>query len=201
MIDVRPIVHLHRATVELWHRHPISNPYRDLLYVVCQQHQYNFLLWHEEDIARSPEADDAQIAAVKRQIDRYNQLRNDWIEKIDDYLKRELQQRSVAAAPTARQNTETPGSAIDRLSILALRIYHMNEQAERADASAEHRQRCRQKLDVLATQHEDLTRALGELLEDIFAGRKRLKLYRQFKMYNDPALNPYLYQSQQRKAG
>ena len=138
-----------------------------------------------------------RIAAVKRAIDGYNQKRNDAIEKIDDYLKQQLDSRRIVPAEGAKLNTETPGQAIDRLSILALRIFHMEEQLERDDVDADHCAQVTAKLQILRTQHEDLSAALQELLTDIFAGRKRLKLYRQFKMYNDPTLNPYLY----RKAG
>jgi hypothetical protein len=200
MIDVIQITALHRSTTQLWHKQEIENPFRDLLYLVCEQHKFNFLLWHEEDIARSRDVGDARIAAVKRAIDGYNQKRNDAIEKIDDYLKRELESRRIVPAETAKLNTETPGQAIDRLSILALRIYHMQEQVERENVDAEHRAIVGGKLDILRTQHEDLSAALEELLADTFAGRKRLKLYHQFKMYNDPMLNPYLYQSDLRKA-
>jgi Protein of unknown function (DUF4254) len=199
MIDIAQITALHRNMVQMWHAQEAFNPCRDLLYLVCEQHKYNFLLWHEEDIARSPEAGDSRIAAVKRAIDRLNQQRNDATERIDDHLKRSVEERGVVIQGDARWNSETPGSAIDRLSILALRIYHMEEQAERQDAGGDHVERSRQKLSILHTQHEDLATALGELLTDIFAGRKRLKVYRQFKMYNDPALNPYLYAT--RKAG
>ncbi len=201
MIDVQPIVELHRGTTELWHRQPIANPYADLLHVVCEQHRFNFLLWHEEDIARSPAVGDERIAAVKRAIDGYNQQRNDAIERIDDYLVRELSARGVVPFSAAKQNTETPGQAIDRLSILALRLFHMHEQLQRPEAGAEHITRVRGKLEILYTQHDDLSRALQELLDDIFSGRKRLALYRQFKMYNDPTLNPYLYAAPVRKAG
>jgi hypothetical protein len=193
MIDVKQITALHANTTKLWHHQEIENNYRELLYVVCEQHRFNFLLWHEEDIARSPDVGDARIAAVKRAIDGYNQQRNDAIEKIDDYLKRELDERGIRPTATAKQNTETPGQAIDRLSILALRLYHMDEQLERADATADHRAKVSAKLEILHTQHGDLSASLQELLDDIFAGRKRLKLYRQFKMYNDPTLNPFLY--------
>ncbi len=193
MIEVAQITALHRNMVEMWHAQAVFNPYNDLTYLICEQHKYNFLLWHEEDIARSPNVGDYRIAAVKRAIDRFNQQRNDATERIDDFLKRTLAERNVVVQRDARWNTETPGSAIDRLSILALRIYHMQEQAERLDAGAEHVERSRQKLTVLHAQHDDLSAALGELLTDIFAGRKRLKVYRQFKMYNDPSLNPYLY--------
>jgi Protein of unknown function (DUF4254) len=199
MIDVAQITALHRNMVELWHAQEIFNPCRDLLYLVCEQHKFNYLLWHEEDIARSPEVGDSRIAAVKRAIDRFNQQRNDATERIDDHLRQEVQHSGVVIRHDARWNTETPGSAIDRLSILALRIYHMEEQVQRADAGDEHVERSRQKLSILTSQRDDLSTALAELLADIFAGRKRLKVYRQFKMYNDPALNPYLYAA--RKAG
>jgi len=201
MFDVAQITTLQRTMVELWHSQEVFNPHRDFLYLVCEQHKFNFLLWHEEDIARSPDVGDAGIAAVKRAIDGYNQKRNDAIERIDDFLVRTLADRGIAPPPTARHNTETPGSAIDRLSILALRIYHMREQADRTDATPEHVARVLDKLAILSVQHEDLSAALGELLSDLAAGRKRLKIYRQFKMYNDPALNPYLYAAKPRLAG
>ncbi len=200
MIDVRQITAMHTNTVRLWHSQPVENPHRDFLYVVCEQHRYNFLLWHEEDIARSPTASDQEIVRVKRAIDQLNQKRNDWIERIDDHFKRALDERRIVPVSTARWNTETPGAAIDRLSILALRIYHMEEQAERADATPEHAEKCRSKLEMLGVQHEDLSTALSELLADLFTGRKRLKLYRQMKMYNDPTMNPQIYQAEQRKA-
>ncbi len=193
MFDVRQITDLQQEAVRLWHSQDMDNPHDGFLYLVCEQHRYNFLLWHEEDIARSPDVCDARIAQVKRNIDRYNQLRNDWIEKLDDYLLQEIEHRGVTADADARVNTETPGSAIDRLSILALRLYHMEEQAERRDAAAEHRARAADRLAILRQQHHDLSQSLSELLLDILIGKKRLKLYRQFKMYNDPTLNPYLY--------
>jgi hypothetical protein len=193
---VEAIMVLHRETVVQWHALDApDNPYEGLLGVVCKQHQFNYLLWHEEDIARSRDVSDAQIATVKRSIDGYNQQRNDWIERIDETLCHELAQRAVQTLDSAALNTETPGSAIDRLSIMALRVYHMNEQLERADASAEHRARVGEKLDLCRQQQNDLSTSLAQLIDDIFAGRKRLKLYRQMKMYNDPTLNPYLYQA------
>jgi Protein of unknown function (DUF4254) len=193
MIDVQEITRLHAHAVALWHREEIANPYEGFLQLVCQQHSYNYLLWHEEDVARSPDVGDARIAQVKRAIDGYNQKRNDGIEKLDAWLLQLLAEKKIEPAPDARQNTETPGSAIDRLSILSLRRYHMQEQADRADASSEHREKARGRLAVIDEQHRDLSRSLAELLEDILAGRKRLKVYFQFKMYNDPAMNPYLY--------
>ena len=193
MIDIDQVTALHRSTVGLWHTQEVVNNFNGFLHLVCEQHRFNFLLWHEEDVARSPDVGDARIAAVKRAIDGYNQRRNDAIEKIDDALLHELERTGVKPAAGARMNTETPGSAIDRLSILSLRIYHMQEQANRADATAEHVAKVQQRLAILYTQHDDLSSSLTELVDDIFAGRKRLKLYRQMKMYNDPTLNPYLY--------
>lgn len=200
MIDVREITELHRSTVARWHQEEITNPYSGFLAVVCEQHKFNYQLWHEEDIARSPDVGDARIAEVKRAIDGYNQKRNDRIEKLDDFLIEELGRRGVAPADGARLNTETPGSSIDRLSILSLRIYHMDEQAARSDATAEHVAKVQGRLAIIHEQHRDLSNSLAELLDDIFAGRKRLKVYRQFKMYNDPTLNPYLYKSGQEPA-
>ncbi len=143
MINVDEITDLHAQTVARWHTQEMDNPFSGFLQLVCQQHSYNYLLWHEEDVARSPDVGDSRIAQVKRAIDGYNQQRNDGIEKLDAALLQMLAEQKVEPAPDARQNTETPGSAIDRLSILSLRRYHMQEQADRADASEEHRAKAR----------------------------------------------------------
>ena len=195
---VERITSLQHDMVERWHQRTPDVPFSGPLALVCQQHQYNFLLWHEEDIARSPEAGDARIAQAKRAIDGYNQQRNDHIEKVDELLQSALEVLGVSPAPNAFVNTETPGSAIDRLSIMSLRIYHMREQLERPDVDQSHKQTCQAKLDRCLIQHQDLSRSLEELLEDLAAGRKQLRLYRQMKMYNDPTLNPYLYRSSAR---
>lgn len=196
MIDVQAITELHRQTVERWHQQALDNPYRGFLALVCEEHQRNFLLWHEEDKARDPTADDVQIAAVKRRIDQLNQERNDGIERLDEAVLRALDAWNVRPRPNAKLNTETPGSAIDRLSILALRIYHMEEQVQRWDVDTTHREQSQAKLQILRRQHADLSLALADLLADIFAGRREMRVYRQFKMYNDPAYNPYLYRQQ-----
>jgi hypothetical protein len=193
MIDVRTVLDLHETTVARWHEREIDNPYEGFLELVCRQHQQNFRLWHQEDIARSPEVSNADLAAVKRVIDRLNQQRNDLIERLDDFLIAELSARGAEPRGDARLNTETPGSVIDRLSILALRLHHMEEQACRSDASDDHVAKAKARLEILHEQHRDLAGTLRELLDDLFAGRKRLKVYRQFKMYNDPTMNPYLY--------
>jgi len=200
MVDVEAIVAMHAECVARWHREAIDNPHEGLLALVCAQHEQNFRLWHEEDKARSPVADDAEIAAVKRAIDRLNQRRNDLIEQIDDWIVGALSARGVAAPPDAPMNTATPGSAIDRLSILALRIYHMEEQVARTDADESHRAKAAARLEILRRQRRDLAAALGQLIDDLLAGRKRLEVYRQFKMYNDPALNPYLYAARTKPA-
>jgi hypothetical protein len=192
---VDQIACMHRETVERWHHEPLDNSYEGLLEVACREHQFNFLLWHQEDVARSPDLDARRIAEVKRSIDKYNQQRNDWIERIDEFLLNELQARRVTTSPAAPLNTETPGSAVDRMSIMALRIYHMEEQLRRKEVDEQHRQRVTARLALCHQQHADLSSALQQLLEDLFAGRKQLKLYRQMKMYNDPTLNPYLYKA------
>src|SRR4051794_2639614 len=117
MMDAEQIVELHRQSVALWHQQEIKNSYQGFLHLVCEEHKFNYLLWHEEDVARSPEISDARIAEVKRAIDRYNQQRNDGIEKLDDHLVTELRSRGIEPATDARLNSETPGSIIDRLSI------------------------------------------------------------------------------------
>jgi hypothetical protein len=200
MIDIIQVTRMHRETVERWHQQEIDNPYSGILELVCRQHRWNFLLWHEEDIARSTSVGDSRIAEAKRNIDRFNQLRNDGIETVDDALTDRLAELAVEVAPDAPLNTETPGSAIDRLSILSLRIYHMEEQAVREDASPEHLASVQAKLTLCREQFEDLSKSTAGLLRDLVAGRKRHKTYRQMKMYNDPNLNPYLYQARQQAA-
>lgn len=201
MIDLRAVIQLQNDLVRRWHNEPIDQPYDGLMGVVCRQHSFNFLLWHQEDIARSPDVSDEKIAEVKRAIDRYNQQRNDWIEKIDDYIGEMLERDGVGARNDATLNTETPGSAVDRLSILSLRIYHLEEQLERDDVDDSHRESVTKKLAICRLQQDELAFSLQNLVNDIFAGRRKHRTYRQFKMYNDPALNPYLYGKSIRKAG
>jgi hypothetical protein len=199
MIFVSEIVDLHQETVARWHRSEPDVPYSacSFLATVCQQHQFNFLLWHEEDIARSRNVSDMEIARVKRSIDGYNQQRNDWIEKVDDQISDMLAQQQIVTGDSATLNTETPGSAIDRLSILALRLYHLQEQLVRTDVDEQHLRSVHNKISICRLQQQELSTSLQQLLEDLWAGRKRHRTYRQLKMYNDPALNPYLYRGNQ----
>ncbi len=190
---VKVVNKLHSETVARWHQCEPDNAYEELLGTICQQHQYNFLLWHEEDVARSPDVSDGRIAMVKRAIDGYNQQRNDWIERIDEALIEMLVESGAKPAADARLNTETPGSACDRLSIMSLRIFHLQEQLQRTDVDRTHVERISQRLERCRAQQADLSQSLAELLADLAAGRKVLKVYRQMKMYNDPTMNPYLY--------
>lgn len=198
MIEVEEVMELHLKTVDAWHSQAIANNYDGFLGLVCQQHIYNFELWHQEDIARSPDVSDSQIAQVKRRIDKYNQQRNDAIEKLDDAITEMLSAANISPKPNAKQNTETPGSAIDRLSIMSLRLYHYQEQLSRPDVESGHLDRVRQRIEMCREQQRDLCQGLRELLSDIFSGEKRHKTYRQMKMYNDASLNPYLYNSKEK---
>jgi hypothetical protein len=152
----------------------------------------NYRLWHEEDKARRTDVEDGEIAQVKRNIDRLNQRRNDLIERLDEAILSWLQS-NAPAGDDRPVNSETPGSIVDRISILSLKVYHMREDALRHDIDDAHRGRSERKLDILREQRQDLEGALRLLLDDYLAGARRMKLYRQFKMYNDPALNPEMY--------
>lgn len=172
---------------------PINNPFEEgsienRLYLKCW---IDTVQWHFEDIIRDPQIDPAEALLLKRRIDKSNQDRTDLVEQIDSYF-REIY-KDVKVQDDARINTESPAWAVDRLSILALKIYHMKEQVERPEASAEHKAKCQAKLDVLLEQQVDLSTAIDQLLEDIEGGRKYMKVYRQMKMYNDPSTNPVLY--------
>jgi hypothetical protein len=156
--------------------------------MILDQHRANFDLWHEEDEARDPHAPDARIAEVKHAIDRLNQRRNDLVETIDAFLMERLQQ--AADAPL---HSETPGMIVDRLSIMALKIYHTREETMRASATEEHRAKNRLRLATVEEQRSDLSDCLDALLRAIRRGEKRFKVYRQMKMYNDPELNPAVY--------
>ena len=198
MIDVERILEIHRDAVIRWHEEPLDQPYTGVYGLVCEQHSFNYQLWHQEDIARSPTATDEEIARVKRSIDGFNQQRNDWIERIDEWIVADLQGQGIEPTADASRNTETPGSAIDRLSIMALRLYHLDEQAQRTDAEQDLIASVNRKIAVGLAQQRDLSKSLGELLADIYAGRKQHGTYRQMKMYNDPRLNPQIYNAHRR---
>jgi hypothetical protein len=175
---------------------PIKNPYAKNsieynLYLKCW---IDTVQWHYEDIIRDPHINPVEALSLKRRIDQSNQDRTDLVEEIDSYFRHIY--NNVAVLPDARLNTESPAWAVDRLSILALKIYHMQEQVDRQDASPEHIAKCQGKLDILLEQQKDLSLAIDQLLDDIEAGRKYMKVYRQMKMYNDPATNPILYKSE-----
>ena len=172
---------------------PINNPYKreeieNRLYLKCW---IDTVQWHYEDIIRDPHIDPMEALSLKRRIDQSNQDRTDLVEQIDSYFRQLYCDVQVQANATI--NTESPAWAVDRLSILQLKIFHMQEQVNRADASAEHKAKCQAKLDVLLEQDKDLSTAIDQLIDDIQAGRMYMKVYRQMKMYNDPATNPVLY--------
>ena len=172
---------------------PINNPFdegtiENRLYLKCW---IDTVQWHFEDIIRDPQIDPVEALTLKRRIDKSNQDRTDLVEQIDSYFREKYSQ--VKVLPDAHINTESPAWAVDRLSILALKIYHMKEQVNRPEATAEHKAKCQAKLNVLLEQQVDLSTAIDQLLEDIEAGHKYMKVYRQMKMYNDPSTNPVLY--------
>lgn len=198
MLSAQGIVKLHNELTEHWHSALLdgedtgkSDPW---LGRVSRQHRANFDLWHIEDEARAPGASDAQLADVKRRIDRTNQLRNDLAEELDRALLDWLAPQRLPHEE-APLHSESPGLIIDRLSILSLKIYHTREEADRLDASPKHAERNLNRLAILEEQRSDLARCLDVLWRETLAGTRRFKLYRQLKMYNDPALNPAIYRN------
>ena len=218
MIVIHEIVRLQDALTRRWHGQPEgdSEPARSVaegelqcdektreewLHLVEEQHRANFDLWHIEDEARRPGASDAQLASVKRRIDRTNQMRNDLVEELDRMLLKWLAGRGLPNAK-APLHSETPGSMIDRLSILSLKIFHTREEVEREHAPEGHAGRNRERLAILEKQRRDLAGCLVDLWKEVLSGARRFELYQQMKMYNDPALNPAIYgQSETRSGG
>jgi hypothetical protein len=172
---------------------PVNNPYeeRSINYYLYLKNWIDTVQWHLEDIIRNPDINPVEALAIKRRIDKSNQDRTDLVELIDSYFLDTY--KEVEALPGATINTESPAWAVDRLSILALKIYHMHQEASRPEAEPAHKAACQQKLSVLLEQKKDLSTALDQLLSDIKEGKKYMKVYKQMKMYNDPALNPVLY--------
>lgn len=200
MLSGKDILRLHDEDTRRWHTalpHFRGEP-EDLKAAVEQQHFANFELWHEEDKARTPGAQDHEIAAVKRIIDQLNQRRNDLMERCDGFALEELAKRNLPR-PDAPLHSESLGLMIDRLSILALKIYHTEKEIERPNAPAGHAERNRERLATLIEQRNDLANALDALWEDVLAGRRRFKIYRQLKMYNEPSLNPLIYDASKKR--
>jgi hypothetical protein len=171
---------------------PLINPYPsgDIEHLLYKKNWIDTVQWHYEDLIRDPEIDPTAALVLKRKIDASNQERTDLVEYIDAYFLDQFAEVSVR--PEAVINTESPAWAVDRLSILALKIYHMQQEVDRTDATQEHLAQCQTKLNVLLTQKQDLTTAIDQLLTDIAQGRKYMKVYKQMKMYNDDELNPVL---------
>jgi hypothetical protein len=208
MLQASAMIAMHDETTTRWHTpaeeqpaEPVPEPEPEptpepgfpqrpaILILSRAHHRANFDLWHQEDQARDPSASESAIAHVKHAIDALNQRRNDLVEQIDEALFA----AAGAQNPAAPLHSETPGLILDRLSILALKLYHTAEEAHRDSATEQHRTRNLTRLQVLARQRQDLALCLDELWAEILAGRRRFKLYRQMKMYNDPDLNPVLY--------
>lgn len=193
--SAKELTQLQTECVAAWHQQPIDNPYHGINRLICEQHECNYRLWHQEDICRSPDATAEDIASVKREIDKLNQSRNDLIEQIDNELSKLISEADIERVEDAPINTETAGSVIDRLSIMALRLYHYREQQERSDLDSKHRERILQRIKLCEQQQSDLSLSLQQLLDDLFSGVKQHRIYRQLKMYNDPTLNPAIYKS------
>jgi hypothetical protein len=188
------VITLHDRCTVAWHRDVPAVPasLAGFERAVAEQHLANFELWHAEDDARTPEASDHDLASIKRFIDHANQRRNDLSEQCDVFLLNLLSQQNLPE-PSAELNSESPGLILDRLSILSLKLFHTREEVERPGAPAGHSERNLERLHILAEQREDLAGALDRLWHQVLTRQRRFKLYRQLKMYNDPALNPAVY--------
>jgi Protein of unknown function (DUF4254) len=202
MPNLADIPVLHDQLTTRWHQEALEiwqPPADGWISLVARQHLANFELWHTEDAARTPGATDADLARVKRRIDETNQRRNDLSEEIDQMLLDFLAKQDLPNTE-APLHSESPGLMIDRLSILALKLFHTREEMERVSAPDGHAARNRERLAILTSQRSDLSECLVRLWDEVLSGVRRFKLYRQLKMYNDPALNPAVY-SNPEKAG
>ncbi|SEQ51383.1 DUF4254 domain-containing protein [Neolewinella agarilytica] len=196
MINVEKILIYQKQLVADWHEKLEATETILPWKYIEENHFYNFSLWHEEDVARIKNIDDARIVLAKRNIDRFNQNRNNAMERIDEWVLNFTEKNGQAGAD-AMMHSETPGMMIDRLSIMALKRYHMQEEVDRIDASPDHIAKCAGKVAVLDEQIKDLANTLKRILSELETGTLKFKVYRQFKMYNDPSLNPELYKRQQ----
>ena len=195
LLSARAVATLQDAATALWHGDPgfqLPSEMSESLQTILDLHRANYELWHIEDQARDPHASDRQIADTKRAVDRVNQRRNDLAEQCDLLLLAALHKEGLPVE-NAELHSESPGLMLDRLSILALKMYHTREEIDRANAPEGHAQRNRERLALLETQRDDLAGCLDALWSKVLAGERRFKIYRQLKMYNDPSLNPAMY--------
>lgn len=199
-LNSKYIIQIFQQSIQDWHKEekPHPNPYPEGTFenTLYNKNHIDTIQWHIEDEIRRPDLPAEELVALKRKIDSLNQERTDTVEKIDDFIGEFL--KDIQPKENARLNSESPGWLIDRMSILELKIWHMDEQVKRPDASKSHKENCQKRLDILLEQRLDLSQALDELIEDYLQGVKRFKVYRQMKMYNDKETNPALYKN---KAG
>ncbi|CAM2734106.1 Uncharacterised protein [Legionella steigerwaltii] len=189
-INIAEITSLHKNSIIKWKASGIVHQHKEFCRLVEENHAFNYQLWHAEDRARRDDQGYEFVYQAKREIDRFNQLRNNRMEAMDEWLVNQLQPEHFKMCPV---NSESPGMIIDRLSILSLKSYHMDLQTKREDATEEHRKNCTHKLMIINQQLEQLAQCFKELLEEVRARKRTFRIYHQFKMYNDPTLNPELY--------
>ena len=190
-LSIADIVSLHKTCIKAWKTQNKTQQQHPFYQLVEENHAFNYQLWHAEDRARREDMGHEFVYLAKREIDQCNQQRNNRMEAMDEWLYHKLQPAQPGVCPI---HSESPGMIIDRLSILALKAYHMDLQTKRLEADEAHRQNCRLKLEVIHQQLEQLARCLEELLQEISSKKRTFRVYHQFKMYNDPNLNPELYQ-------
>jgi hypothetical protein len=191
MLNTEQIIETQSSNIADWHNDTFSSEESAPLTFIVENNLWNYRLWHEEDIARIKDIDPMRIVEAKRNIDHYNQQRNNAMEKIDEWILNYLTSNNVPDVD--KMHSETPGMMIDRLSIMSLKKYHMIEEAHRNDATEEHRLKCGDKVNILEMQIKDLANCLTAVLNQLENGKLKFKVYRQLKMYNDPSLNPQLY--------
>jgi len=191
-VNVTEIANLHRDCILRWKTSGLTLNYRHFLAIVEENHAFNYQLWHAEDRARRDDKGYEFVYLAKREIDYFNQQRNNRMEAMDEWLYNALQPESAIDCPV---HSETPGMMVDRLSILALKAYHMGLQVKRDEVDETHRQNCQRKWQTIIAQQNQLLVCLQQLMDAIKAGTRTFRVYHQFKMYNDPTLNPHLYQA------